>query len=545
MKRYFNEFRHKAVDVYAHLDARQKIVLGALILMTIAAFIFLVHISTRTEYELLFGNMEPEQANDAIKKLDELSVPYRLENGGAAIYVPQDKVYETRIRLSGEGVVPQSGHGFEVFDKTSLGMTERITDIKYQQALAGELERTILSIDKVKDARIQLVLPKERLFEEDQQEATASVFLRLDGRLKESQVQGIANLIAAAVEGLDAANVTIIDQNGTTLTESYDESLSGTWDKLRYQRMVEEDRRQKVQSMLDNLLEPGNAVVRVTVELDFDKIDTTMETFNPESRTPRSEEYESTQSRENYQPVGQAERLSGSNENITSQTEHTITNYEIDHTIRTISNTPGAVKRLNVAVNVNQKVHYTEENGKTVEQYEERTPADLANIEALVRSAAGYDADRGDELVVTSFRFEDDRSREAARALQEEEKTDVFWERMIRLGILGVLLILVFVLLMQFRRVFAPPPEEELATVAVRPALAEGEPEREGFYAEGEEGLPMGEGKISYSFKPMKDIKIEQSEDQLLQEAVRKFIIANPDVAVRLIKSWLLEKQAR
>ncbi|MCD4828104.1 MAG: flagellar M-ring protein FliF [Candidatus Cloacimonetes bacterium] len=544
MKHYFFDFKNKAGDIYQRLEARQKIVLGALLLMTIVAFAFLVHVSTRTHYELLFGNMEPQQANQAIEKLDEMKVPYRLRNGGTAILVPQDRVYETRIRLSGEGVIPQAGRGFEVFDKPNLGMTEKITDIKYQQALAGELERTIASIDRVDDVRIQLVLPKERLFAEDQKDATASVFLRLSSRLKEAQVQGIANLVAAAVEGLDAADVTITDQNGNTLSEVHDENFAGTWDRLRYQRAVEEDRRQKIQSMLDNLLEPGNAVVRVTADLDFDKIETTMETFNPEGKTPRSEEIESTQSSETYTPSGDIENVAMADENITTQTEHIITNYEIDHTLRSISNTPGAIRKLSVAVNVNHRLDIVEVDGETVERYEERSAAELANIESLVRNAAGYSTDRGDELVVTSFKLEDDRRREEARRRMEEERSERFWEMAIRLGILVVLLILVFSLLAQFRRVFAPPEtEEELATV--RQTLADGEPDTEGFYPEGEEGLPMGEGKISYSFKPMQDIKIEQTDSQVLQDAVRQFVVDNPETAVRLFKSWMLDKGQR
>ncbi len=533
MKEFLADFRKKLAEIYSRLELRQKIVLGSLFILTVAAFVWLISWSSRVEYGLLFGSMDPKEAAKTIEKLEELKIEYKLTDGGGTILIPREQVYETRIKLASEGILTQGGTGFEIFDKTNLGVTEKVQNINFQRAMEGELQRTIRAINGIEFVRVHLVFPEERLFKEDQKEPTASVFLRVKQKLNQAQVTGIANLIASAVEGLEVSHVSITDQDGNELTEHFDDTVAGLSNyQMTLQRKVEDYLKRKIQAQLNSILEPGNSDVRVSADLNFDTIETTTERYDPESRVARSEEIETTQ---------QADRA----DSTSAATEHLISNYEINRTVQHITNQVGNIKRLSVSVVVNHAVSVDEVDGAITKNYTARTKEEMETIEALVRSSVGFDKDRGDQIVVSNMRF-DDAQQEFERMKREADIKRQELLDMVEKGVvLFILIILLMTLFSQFRKIFARPAEEEEERLALHPAMIEGEAEREGFYPEGEEGLPMGEGRIAYSFKPMKDIEIEQTEDQLLQDAVKKFIIDNPEVAVKLIKSWLIEKETR
>ncbi len=533
MKEFLADFRKKASEIYQRLEMRQKIVLGSLFILTIVAFVWLISWSTKVEYGLLFGNMDPKEAAKTIEKLDELKIEYRISDGGGTILIPRDQVYETRIKLASEGILTQGGTGYEIFDKSNLGVTEKVQNINFQRALEGELQRTIRAINGIEFVRVHLVFPEERLFKEDQKEPSASVFLRVKQKLNANQVSGITNLIASAVEGLEISRVSITDQDGQELTEHYDDSVAGLSNyQMTLQRKVEDYLKRKIQAQLNNILEPGNSDVRVSADLNFDTIETTTEKYDPESRVARSEEIETTQ---------QADRA----DSTSAATEHLISNYEINRTVQHITNQVGNIKRLSVSVVVNHAVSVEQIDGEIKRDFTARTPDELSKIESLVRSAVGFDATRGDQIVVSNMRF-DDAQQEYERMMREEDIRRQELLDMVEKGVvLLILVILLLALFSQFRKIFARPADESEESLALRPAMISGEAEREGFYPEGEEGMPMGEGRIAYSFKPMKDIEIEQTEDQLLQDAVKKFIIDHPDIAVKLIKSWLIEKEMK
>ena len=530
MQDFIQNFRTKIAEIYSRLETRQKIVLGVLLIASFAVFIWLISWSTKEEYSLLFGNMDPKEANEAIKKLDELNIKYKLSNAGKSILIPKELVYSTRIKLSSEGISSKGGVGFEIFDKPNLGTTEAVQKLNRQRALEGELQRTITSIEGVEYVRVHLQLPEEKLFQEDQQKPSASVLIHSQRKLTSNQVEGITNLIASAVEGLEVSAITVTDRNGNILTENFDDSVSGLSNaQLKIQRRVESDLKHKVQTMMDKLVEPGNSEIRVSVDLNFDKIESTMEKFDPDSKVTRSEEIENVTS----------EMAADS---ISESSEHLITNYEINRTVQHVFNSGGNIKRLSISVTVNHRINYKIEDGVEVKEYTERTQEDLEQIESLVRTAVGFSAERGDAIVVNSRRFETANYDKWQRE-QKQIETRGEMMKMVETGvILLILVILIFTLISQFRKVFAQPaePEED----SLRPVLAHGDIDQEGFYPEGEEGLPMGEGKISYTFKPMKDIEIEQTETMALQESVKTFILENPEVAVKLIKSWILEKRA-
>ncbi len=528
MNNFFNEILAKFKEIYDRLDPKQKLVLGALVIITVGLFAFLITWATRTDYGLLFGNMPQNEAAEVIKKLEDLNITYQLQNSGRSIMIPAKMVHKTRIQLSSDGIGMSNESGFEIFDKSTLGMTERIQDINWIRAMQGELQRTISSINGIETARVHLVIPAEKIFKEDEIPASASVLIGLQRKLSENKVQGIANLIASAIEGLDAERVTILDTRGNVLTENYDESYAGLSNKqLKIQREVEKQLASKVTSMLDKIYGRGNSDVRVSADLNFDNIETTSEQYDPASQVTRSEELQSANS-------------NALADSLNEGSEHLITNYEINKTIQHITKRTGNIKKLSVSVNINHKLALREENGELIKEYSERSATELAQIEASVQNAVGFDSSRGDKVVVNAVLFDTTTDDYFAQQQDSNLKRRDLIKTAEKGGVLIILSILVFVLFSQLRKALIPHEAED---EMIRAALAEGEVDTEGFYPEGEEGLPMGDGKITYSFKPMRDIEIEQTAAQQLQDSVRKFVSENPELAVRLIKTWLLEKK--
>lgn len=528
MNEFLKKILNQIKEIYSRLNTRQKIVIAVLFVLTFASFIWLISWSSRVEYRLLFGQMNDKEANQAIEKLKELNIDYQLKDSGRSIFIPADKVYETRITLSSEGIGSNSEIGYEIFDRSTLGLTEFVLEKNYIRAIQGELKRTIEIISGVEYARVHIVIPEDAIFKEDQQVPTASVMLKTTQSLQKKQIDGITNLIASAVEGLDKSNIVITDQNAKLLTENIDSSTLGTSNyHSRIRQSIENTLWTKTQSMLDNILGPNNSVVRISADLNFDEIDTTLEKYDPDSRVARSEQIES-QTTENL------------SDSISTTNEHLINNYEINKTIQHIKNQIGNIRRLTVSVSVNYKATSEEVDGDEVIRQVPRTQDELNSIEELVKNSVGYDLDRGDNIVVTTNLFEntyETRKRAQEEELRRREIIDIG----IRLIIIIILIVLVYSLTRQLRQIFVTQPEDELEE-AIRPSLAEGTAASEGFYPEGEEGMPMGEGKISYEFKPMEDIKIEQTESQMMQEKISKFVIDNPKTALQLINGWLLEE---
>lgn len=295
------------------------------ITVTIMSLVVLIGVmiwAGRTDYAILYSGLDPKDAGGIAEKLREMKVDFRLENGGTTVLVPSRKTQELRIEFASLGL-PRSGEmGYEVFDKTNIGMTDFVQKLNYHRALEGELARTICQIEGVEQARVHVVIPEPALFQEDKKETTASVVLRLAPHisLTKRQVQGIAYLVAYSIEGLTIHNVNIIDATGNILTDSMDPSqaIQATSRQLELQRDVERYLREKAQSLLDGILGGGKSEVRIAVAMNFDQVERTKESYDPEKSSIRSEQRSEVTS-----SGGQASPGGGNSE------ENNTTNYEL------------------------------------------------------------------------------------------------------------------------------------------------------------------------------------------------------------------------
>ncbi len=403
------------LQVIKNWPRSRQISLGVVAAVSLLFFTLLLIQARRVDYQLLFGNLDARDAAAVVTRLKEQKVPYRLKSGGTAIHIPSNRVYETRLELAGSGLPQGGGVGFEIFDKQSFGMTDFAQKINYQRALQGELARTIASLEPVETARIHLALAERRLFREQQEKTTASVIVKLipGGQLNEGQIQGIVNLVAGSVEGLDAGQISVIDANGRVLSRTPHNDMDSPLSPgmQRYQQILEARLENRAQSLLDRALGVGNSLVQITATLDFSQREHLEEAYDPARSAVRSEQA-TTERSANSVNGGVPGVESNLNEdrgtagvNSSDRTEET-TNYEVSKTVSKVIEPVGSIQSLSVAVLVADRQLAGEEPGPST--FEPRSAEELASIEQMVRSALGLSNQRGDQITVISRPFEND-----------------------------------------------------------------------------------------------------------------------------------------
>ena len=396
--------------------------LGALVIGTMVALLLYIN---QPEYQVLYSNLEQQDASMVVNQLKELKVPYKLEGNGTLIKVPLEQVYETRLAMAGAGL-PRGGKiGFEVFNEVKMGTTEFVQKINYQRALQGELARTIASFSEVSEARVHIVMPRDSLFVEDQKRPSAAVVVRLRaGRsLAKGQVASIVHLVSGSVPDLTDSDVTVVDTDGNLLYRKEADrpgfAAALTASQLEYQQSVEAGIRNKVQSMLEQFLGMGRAVVRVSADIDFTNTSTVQESFDPDQVVVRSESRstESDKGAAGGQSGTPDNRYSLATRNATpsagatqggseSNRENETTNFEIGRTRTQKNQAIAGLQRLSVAVVVDGPYKATTDaDGNTTRAFAPRTAEEMRQIQELVRRAAGYNDKRGDEVTVANVPF--------------------------------------------------------------------------------------------------------------------------------------------
>ena len=369
---------------------------------------------------LLYSNLDMKEASSITQALDQAGIKYEAKGDGATIMVARDKVASTRLMLSSKGLPTSGSVGYEIFDNTSaLGQTDFVQNLNRQRALEGELARTIKSLDGVTFARVQLVLPKRQLFEDEAEQPSASVVIGVGGRQPSSdQVRALQNLVAGAVPNLKPERVTIVDQNSKMLGGGDGQAAAGA--AADDQRSATEEKiKKRIKELVEGIVGPGKARVQVTADLDLNQVTTQEEKFDPDGQVVRSTQTTEETAKQNQpETTGQASAsanipgtpgASGSstttNGSASGHNEET-TNYEISKTTKTTIEEPGSVKKLSVAVAVDG-TSTVGPNGKPG-PYTPRSAQEMQRIDQLVRSAVGFDASRGDQVNVINVQFDRD-----------------------------------------------------------------------------------------------------------------------------------------
>ena len=523
--------------------ARFGVMAGVAAALT-AFFLYVAGVISEPPKNILFSGLESRDASAVTAKLDTMNVPYEIKGDGGTILVPADQVTKLRMSLAQDNL-PAAGVGYEIFDKSdAFGATAFVQNINRLRALEGELARSIQTIEGIQSARVHLVVPERQIFSRDEQTPSASVVLKTRGQMEHGQVQAIQHLVAAAVASLNPDRVAIIDDRGNLLAGGDGKTGPDAIAQGEEQHTTEfEDRlRTRIESIVGSVVGAGHARVQVTADMNYNHTSETSETFDPDSKVVRSTQtVEQNSSDANSTNSGasiaaslpnQSSTGSDNTKSTTGRTEET-TNYEISKTTKTSTIDGGTVKKLSVAVVV---------DGSKDGDYRPRTPAEMKQIEALVRSAIGFDGARGDLVQVTSMAFAKIDMPNATAAPTPLLGLDgSYWFKIIEVGILSLTALLIgfFVARPLIQRMFAPVSYAVTQAVQGMPVAAQ-LPAPSPAYpsADGQPGSPPQQ------LPPPREnmIDISRIEGQVRESSVRKVgevVQAHPEEALAILRTWL------
>jgi flagellar M-ring protein FliF len=516
-----------------------------------------VHFANRIDYQLLYSDLDPQEAQGIIQKLQDAKIEFQLSDDGRSVKIPSSKISETRIRLASEGL-PSSGRiGFEVFDQTTFGLTNFQEQVNYQRALEGELARSIMTLSEVAAARVHLVLPKDSLFQSAEDQAKASVILKLkNGRsLSESAVQGIVNVVASSVKGLVAERVTLIDYRGKVLSRPAEKGPLTT-QQLDVRQRMENDLATKVTQILEPAVGAGKVRPQVSVLMNFQQVEETSERYDPQSVVVRSQ-----QKQEERQPVPRAVGgIPGPRASVTPQTDSSaqtaqvvapvpppdatkaseVINYEVSKSIRRTVEPVGQITQISVAAIIDNHARtITGNDGTTSVQSEPRTPEEMSKYRDLIAAAVGFNMERGDRITVENISFESEDNFTAEPTFIERQGP------VIVTGLRYLVVPIIFVLL--YFLFLRPVQKTVLAHWAAgAPAqLLRGEPQAPITLRQLEAQLQSGSDPYAPSVGreltlPPHMAKIELIRNRLAEQAQR-----DPETMARLVRTWMAGEKNR
>lgn len=471
---------------------RQIAVLGS-IAMAIALVVSLALWGLKPSYQVLLPGLGERDIVEAMSVLDRHGIEHELDSATGALMVPAKKTHEARLHLATEGLPRETTVGFELLDQpTGIGGTSRLAEAaRYQRALEGELARSIMTLDSVESARVHLALPRESVFVRERGKPGASVLLNLHpGRtLDDKRVAGIVHLVASSVPDLVPERVTVVDQRGRLLSGPGEDGALVTTRRLEYTREIEDALRRRVHDILSPLVGEERVRAQVTAEIDFTEVESTHEAYDPERTVLRSEQVSEEQQSgpgaagipgalTNQPPDGavvagaESAAVGAAGQGPAGSTSRSSTrNYEVDRRISHIRETPGAIKRLSVAVVVDDR-QTTNENGEPVAV--PRTDEEMAHFTALVREAVGFDAERGDRVNVVNASFRAIESPAAAPLAERPLWQEPWVQELARQALagLGLLLVILLVLRPALKPLLRPQLPHAPAAALGPPALA-------------------------------------------------------------------------
>jgi flagellar M-ring protein FliF len=555
--------------ILANLPVRHRITIAVVLVVAAVGLFTLVQRHREADFRPLFTGVAPEDAAAIVQKLKETGVEYRVPEEGGMVLVPSARLAELRINMAAAGL-PKTGRiGFELFDKTNLGATEFTEHINYRRALEGELERSVMSLAEVEQARVHVTFPKDSVFLESQQPAKASVLVKLRPgmHLAPQNVQAIDHLVSAAVEGLTPDAVSVLDMNGNLLGKP---RAPGGVDgpepseaAIDYRHHLETDLLAKVNSTLEPLLGAEKFRANVSLECDFTGGEQSEEIFDPArsvmSSSQRTEDTSagssasgvpgtaSTLPRPTSRPGGGSTRVSRTTENIA---------YQSSRTVKKTRMPAGVVKKMSLAVLVDQSVTWEKNATGMHRLLVPPTPETLKIIHDLVAGVTGYNLERGDQLVIETLPFESTLLLEppvlpgaAPTPLHPGGPAHLPINRQIWIIGGGAIVIVVgalaFLLLRRKRKkAGAVTGAAELAAGDPAHAALPGSKIEKQLEAELEERDALQQKSDAQMLSSLKLAPVITKKAEVLAKHLREKIAKDPDMAAHILRSWIREEEA-
>ena len=567
----------EAFESIKNLGVKKIAILGAAGLSLMIGLIILATSASSGSMSPLYTNLSMEDANKITTELDSKSVKYTLAGNGTQILVPTEQALKLRMTFAAEGI-PSSASivGYEIFDKDEkLGTSSFMQNINQIRAMEGEIARTIMSMNKVKAARVHLVMPKKELFQKDKVNPTASIQVTMNGgdKLNPQEVQAIRYLVSTAVPGLSVDNVTIVDTRGILLArggENQDDAGVAASNSQEYKMNIESQYRNRIEDMLEKYVGMGKVKAQVSADINFDRTTVSSETYDPEGQVARSvqttnekESAKDSKSADNASvasnlPNSQAGGTSGSSNVEQKDKVNEVTNYEISKTVKNQVSETGKVTKLSIAVMVEGTYEENKETGEFT--YKDRSPEELKKLEGLVKSALGFDEKRGDKIEVTSLKFSEDFGGHQKESAMDWIKKDL--QSVVQILVMG--LVAAMVVLMVIRPLVkramevnqmqgsyndgAAPSMSLLSGQSMVPQIAgpsgggQGQAQDQAGGNNNSNAGMMGQDDEDEGFSALAGIKGPQKSASL--KKINEMIENNPEEALGVIRNWLYGETA-
>jgi flagellar M-ring protein FliF len=410
-------FLNQLLEMWSRLSWPQRFSIIACAILGLILIGSVVFFMNRVDYEALYRELNPEDAQAIAAKLKEQKIDYLVQDTSILVKAPKAEIDKLRLEISGSGLARSGRIGYEIFDKNQFGMTDFTEQVNLQRALEGELARTISNLSEISQARVHIVLPKDSLFQTKEEEAKASVVLTLKrgAELSKSSVAGIKGVVAGAVPGLHTHNVSIVDDEGKFLAQSVESGDAARAEQESgIREQIEKELAGKVVSILEPLVGKGKVHANASINLDFNTTEQTEETFNPNPPAVLSQQ----KSEERSGSAGGTAGIPGTQSNLGQNPpqntnsalervrQSEVTNYEVNKLVRHTYQPKGTVRRLSVAVILDHKTVYGKaKDGKVTTNQEPRSQQDIEAYRQLVSAAIGYDEKRGDVVTIENVPF--------------------------------------------------------------------------------------------------------------------------------------------
>lgn len=554
-------------EAFNRLGDQQKIVFMVALAALVAIVVGSVLWSRQPDWKVLFSNLDEKDGGAIVAVLEQQNIPHKFNESGSLL-VASDRVHEVRLKLASQGL-PRGGMvGFELMENQKFGTSQFAEQVNYQRGLEGELSRTIQSISAVQSARVHLAIPKPSVFVREEQKPTASVLLNLyAGRtLDGSQIAGITHLVSSSVPQLPAANVTVIDQNGTLLSQLKSKLTEAGLDpaQIKYVREMENSIIKRIDEILQPTLGTGNYKVQVAADIDFSQSEQTAESYRP-NNTPESTSIRSRQDNEtaninqvsggvpgalsNQPPVPATAPLTQpATGNTGSQpagaktgeppgkldaagvtaplnavgqpintSKNTTTNFELDKTVRYTKQAMGNIRRLSAAVVINHRKDIGKDGKPTTKALPE---AELKQINDLVREAMGYSKERGDTLSIANSPFTVSEKTDTELPIWKDPENVSFVKDIVKYLLLaGIVAFLYLKVLQPLLKTMFPSPAERAAEASAR-------------------GVAGAVGHITIAGEEGEDrVKIDHYAAKL--QKARDVAQTDPKAVANIMKDWM------
>jgi len=553
----FDAIFKQVIDFFNQLNKKQKyIIIGSIVTVILIITFLIVYNTSATKkesnYAILFENLKPQDAALIVQYLDKKQIPYKIPENGV-IEVPKNIVGKVRLDVAAQGLPKSSNVGFELFDKNSFGATDFEERIKYLRALEGELAKTIESIAAVEEAKVNIAIPKESVFVENQTPPTASILIKLrpNMTLTPKQIQGIKWLVAAAVPKLTPENVKIIDQYGNPLGENSEEIENSELLKaeLQYKKRLEKALEDKISSLIAPIVGGKDKVVaKVSLDIDFSKVKSKATIYSPDNVVRSEQTLE--ESRIGVKPkevggvpgavsnIGPVQGLKSNQVVDKYNKSETTTNYEISTTIKDIKENYPKIKRITAAVVVDG-YYKKDKDGKL--KYVPLSDVEIKNIENLVKNAIGIDPKRGDSVSVSSFQFHQFSSNQPQTPVGKVlNMVNLYlgpFENVFKY------LLLAIILFVFYKKVINPFTQKMLET-----PVTEEEPVKEEIHIDEEEiestydKIKELKEKVEQQLGITSEVNEEELKYEVLLERVTKMVEESPEQVAKVLENLLKEE---